>query len=353
MTTHDSEFPLRRSGAASITSRRGAACQSTPAGGDENVSARRGEDSETGRRMKRPERPHSSASDSGERGIEGPRGPRGQPGLGIKGDKGDFGPPGFPGPLGLPGLGIQGEKGTEGPRGPPGIRGPPGEGFSGPKRSGNANAFETMNFIPHRETKACQEKWGLQEKEELVSPVPRVNQDHQDCQVCLDFLERTELQDKRVNQEPLVLEVQKARLGLALREKRENQGHRDGPVPLDHRDVSSPDPRAILDQVELLVQSARLALDCLAQRAIEATRDPQVRLAPKETATQAPWGLLVCRGFLENLDQRAWASQDPRGTLDSEGRQVYPGPQGKASRDLRPVPPQAGALPHSFAVGKI
>lgn len=85
----------------------------------------------------------------------------------------------------------------------------------------------------------------------------------------------------------------------------------------------------------LQVRLERLATDFLVQRATAAIEAPQVHSAPKETAILAPWVLLVCLDFQENLALREWASLDQRGILVFEGCLVYQDLRARASKDLR------------------
>lgn len=122
---------------------------------------------------------------------------------------------------------------------------------------------------------------------------------------------------------------------LALQDLRENQGHRVGWALQVHRGASSADQRGILVQTVLLVPLGRPATDFLVQRVTEDLQARLVQPVPKETASPAQWGLLVCPGFQENPAQKGWASPDPRETLDSEGYPVYLDLQVKAFKDLR------------------
>ncbi|KAK2856763.1 hypothetical protein Q5P01_005498 [Channa striata] len=194
----------------------------------------------------------------GERGFEGPRGPRGQPGVGIKGDKGDQG---LPGEIGAPGERGAGDPGSKGEPGSPGISGLPGlPGEDGaPGQKGEPGAA------------------GLRGPE--------------------------------------------GSLESALREKRENQGHRGGWVLQVHQVDSSRDPRVT---AEILV--------------------PQVHLVPKETAIPALWVLLVCLDFKGNLAQKELVSQDQRLALQGNpGRPGPPGPMGPQGQGVQGPKGEQGA----------
>ncbi|TNN61521.1 Collagen alpha-1(XXVIII) chain [Liparis tanakae] len=113
-----------------------------------------------------------------------------------------------------------------------------------------------------------------------------------------------------------------------------NQVHKEGGVYPGHRAASSPDPRGNWAQVVLPVRLERLATDFLVRRGTGGFLALQVHSAPKETATPAPWVLLVCPDSQGNRARKDWASLDPRGTLVSEDLLVYRDPLAKASQDL-------------------
>lgn len=121
---------------------------------------------------------------------------------------------------------------------------------------------------------------------------------------------------------------------LDPQDQRENQERKAGWVCLVLQDASSLDPRVILVQMALLVQLGRLAMDFLVLRVTEEIEALQAHLVPKETAILAPWVLLGCLDFQENLGRREWAFLDRRAILDFEGCLVYQDLQVKASQDL-------------------
>lgn len=131
---------------------------------------------------------------------------------------------------------------------------------------------------------------------------------------------------------------------LDLQDQRASLGHRAELVFLVPPDALLLDQRVIQAQVVHLAQLGRLATDFQVQRVTVEIPAQGVHLVLKETGILAPWGLLVCLDFQENLDRKALVSQDQRGMSAFVGHLVYPDLQAKASKDLQVIKEDLGLL---------